>query len=161
MGGLSIGLSYMGLSNDIAFCAGLFEGEGYVAKHAGHNTWRLGINMTDREPLERICKIFGGNILGPYERKGPQGQVYKPIYNWALSGYLNILKVYNAFKDYLSPRRLEQFQLSLSILPRKLQPCGTYGGFQRHFRRKEIPCIECASARNSYQNTRYHKTREI
>ena len=149
----------MGLSSDIAYFAGLFEGEGWVNGKTGTNTWRLGINMTDLEPLQESLRIMGGKINGPYDRTKYGAK--KLIYSWTLHGYENVERVYKLIKRFLSPRRIIQFDIALSIKPRKLQPCGTYGGFQRHFRRKEIPCTECSSARNSYQLIWYHQTRKI
>lgn len=36
--------------------------------------------------------------------------------------------------------------------PRNLQPCGTVAAFQRHVRRREIPCESCRQAKNESQH---------
>jgi len=32
--------------------------------------------------------------------------------------------------------------------------CGTYGGYQRHTRRREVPCAECRKANRTYAAAR-------
>lgn len=43
---------------------------------------------------------------------------------------------------------------------RKLKPCGTSGGFQRHRSRKETPCDECRTAWKAYMTNWHRENRE-
>jgi hypothetical protein len=50
----------------IAWAAGLFEGEGTIVDSAG--PVQLRVKMTDLDVLERLLDVFGvGEIYGPYE----------------------------------------------------------------------------------------------
>ena len=76
-------------SEDVAWAAGLFEGEGTIntgksyyvngekrARKTPQITIRIG--MTDIEPLERFAAIFGGSVTGPYKDK--RKDWYKPYW---------------------------------------------------------------------------------
>jgi hypothetical protein len=57
---------------EIAWAAGLFEGEGSITHVYGRT--QLRIHMTDFEVLERFLEIIGaGRIYGPYSRKERDG----------------------------------------------------------------------------------------
>jgi hypothetical protein len=98
----------------IAYAAGLIEGEGYVVQSG--TTARLGINMTDREPLERMVEIFGGVIIGPYSRPG-QPAHHKPRYAWNLNGWNRVEAAHDELKRWLGPRRRSQFLAVLAAAP--------------------------------------------
>src|SRR3990167_5406713 len=55
---------------EIAWAAGLFEGEGCISVHRSKGRRpqpKLNIAMTDLEPMERFAKALGvGNVTGPY-----------------------------------------------------------------------------------------------
>lgn len=98
---------------DEAFAAGLFEGEGTVYADAkGYPHAR--ICMTDREPLERMLAICGGRIYGPYPTKRDD---WKPIYRWDIWGWDAVEGFYAIVREWLCPRRLEQFRRTLAQAP--------------------------------------------
>src|SRR5436309_2125500 len=89
---------------DIAWTAGLYEGEGTVYL-VNRKRWPVvQLNMTDREPLERLHRIWGGHIYGPYHN-GPNR---KPIWRWNFTGRDAIATLFEYIWDDLSPRRQEQ-----------------------------------------------------
>ena len=141
---------------EFAYSAGLFEGEGWVTKPHKRNGWRLGISMTDKEPLDRISKTFGGNVLGPYKRYGPAGQPYKSSYYWSIHGYYEVKRFYDSVKYYLSPRRIKQFEGTLKIVPintlATIFSCGedSNNGYNHHRKAKEVPCFMCRFAHIKY-----------
>lgn len=51
-------------------------------------------------------------------------------------------------------RRCKACFKARTLKPRKLQPCGTPGGYQRHRAHGEKPCVEC---RDGYNRTRREK----
>jgi hypothetical protein len=64
---------------NIAWLAGLSEGECYIAK----NKIFFRIRMTDEDVIEK-CRIFGiGNFRGPVE--GNPKKKHKPIYEWTIT----------------------------------------------------------------------------
>lgn len=76
---------------DIAYCAGLYEGEGYVSAAIRLRTYsrkpdprmQLKIVMTDVGPLHIFADTFDvGNIYGPYEQKGKN--TWKDKYDYSL-----------------------------------------------------------------------------
>ena len=95
----------------IAYAAGLLEGEGYIVRTG---TARLGANMTDREPLDRLCQIFGGRLLGPKPRPNPS---HKPIYVWHLNGWNSVEAALQEMWPWLGPRRREQATRVLADAP--------------------------------------------
>jgi hypothetical protein len=68
-------------SHDLAWAAGLFEGEGYVEHRpngCGRTTRGLGLAMTDLDVVERFQKVVGvGAVRGPYTNRRN-----KPLYVW-------------------------------------------------------------------------------
>jgi hypothetical protein len=56
----------------IAWAAGLFEGEGTIVDSTG--SVQLRVKMTDLDVLERLLDVFGvGDIYGPYESGSRDG----------------------------------------------------------------------------------------
>lgn len=107
-------------SNDVAYAAGLYEGEGCVYSQLGKATVRgkkydrktpqhfIRIAMTDREPLDRFAALFGGKVYGPYKRGAEH---HKPLYSYNLHGFERVQAAVAAMWGWLSPRRQEQARL--------------------------------------------------
>jgi hypothetical protein len=106
------------LQTNIAYCAGLFEGEGnfgsekYYVKRCGTKSPRktpyafIQIAMTDVEPLERIKELFpAARLTGPYSYKN-----YKPVYRLVLKDREQLYYAVNEMWQYLSPRRRQQWR---------------------------------------------------
>lgn len=100
---------------EIAYCAGLFEGEGSV--HAVDYYYAKGekrprktpqikiqISMTDREPLERFQATFGGRIHGPYMPR----LATKPQWAFMIDSPPLARKALRAMYPFLSPRRQQK-----------------------------------------------------
>jgi len=69
---------------DFSWAVGIIEGEGWVTprKFRQYHYARVGIEMTDRDVLERVKNIIGhGNITGPRIRSNSR----KPIYKWMIT----------------------------------------------------------------------------
>ena len=81
-------------SVDIAWLAGLFEGEGSFSLHTRrtHKYPGAKISMTDRDVIQRVADLLGRNILGPYAgHPGFHGVVspsktYKDLYQVTVYG---------------------------------------------------------------------------
>jgi hypothetical protein len=100
-------------SCDLAWAAGLYEGEGStlaVDVHANKRYvyLRVQIGMTDLEPLEKMRTLFGGRIYGPYL----QVRSSKPIYSWRLQEQEGVRRFICQMYRHLSPRRREQMRVA-------------------------------------------------
>lgn len=96
---------------EIAWAAGLFEGEGcvYIAKQSCK--WRDGekkfqvkleIKHTDEDVLQRFHAIIAvGNIVGPYWAK----KSTKPFWSWTSAAVADVAYIASLFFPYLGYRR--------------------------------------------------------
>ena len=72
--------------------AGLLEGEGHFSWHRdkaekGPGRPRIQLQMTDKDIVERVAKLFNANLLGPY---GPYTTQKLPSYFTHCSGKVAI-----------------------------------------------------------------------
>jgi hypothetical protein len=79
--------SHNHLDSRLAYLAGLFEGEGFISLvrrpgSRGRDGFSLvvGLNMTDREPLELFADTWGGRV-GCYTGK----RKHRPLFLWRLT----------------------------------------------------------------------------
>ena len=108
---------------DVAWAAGLFEGEGCV--NIARNYWtrkgekrsrptpqcKLVVSMTDREPVEKFAAIFGGRVNGPYQYGKKH---YKPFWSAQIDSPPAVKSAAQAMYPYLSPRRQGQIEVIYS-----------------------------------------------
>lgn len=106
-----------------AWAAGLFEGEGCVSIKRtpyGRVNVRVSIGSTDRDVLEKFARVFGGRVLGPYEKKPGR----KPLYYWGVGGYASLKRIFAAFEPYLGDRRRARFLEVMAMEPSPDDPPG-------------------------------------
>ena len=84
---------------DIAWAAGIFEGEGYMTR-ARITSQHCGVGQKDRWVCDRMKALFGGSI-GERQMNG------SPFYEWHISGARARGFLMTMF-SFLSPRRQEQ-----------------------------------------------------
>lgn len=106
---------------DAAWAAGFFEGEGCV-RLASRNTnltrggsrsygsLYVDVCQVNREPLDRLQKIAGGRVHGPYQFTSNR----QPHFKWVIQQKDLVETFYKAIKPNLSQRRVEQFEKALS-----------------------------------------------
>jgi hypothetical protein len=88
---------------EVAWAAGLFEGEGSITHSKGRP--QLRIQMADLEVLERFLEIFGvGTIYGPYTRGHQDGCKRKPTWIWVCDGPM-VSVLFRTLAPWLSTRR--------------------------------------------------------
>jgi hypothetical protein len=86
---------------DIAWAAGLFEGEGCLTRPK-YPTMQL--TTTDRDVVMKFKRVVGcGKVYGPYNRK------FKPIYQWVCYDREQIDRLRRLFAPYMGKRRLRRF----------------------------------------------------
>lgn len=93
-------------ADDLAWAAGFLEGEGSFCIRS-NGRWFLGAGQVDREPLERLQALFGGNI---YKReRGPgvlaDGFNRQAWYGWETSRKDLILSITAAVLPLMTESR--------------------------------------------------------
>ena len=68
---------------DIAWAAGLLEGEGTF--HMSDRAIVIGANMIDRDIIERLGRLLGAHVYGPRDRSHIK-QTYQPMWYARLKG---------------------------------------------------------------------------
>lgn len=101
---------------DLAWAAGLFEGEGWISSQKRNAI--IGIQMCDKDVLERFAAIVGcGNI---YYRK-PRIYSYEVIksrkeqWSWRLGRRTDVQRVLAQLRPWLSNRRKERADEVLAL----------------------------------------------
>src|SRR5262249_42311059 len=152
---------------EIAWAAGLYEGEGTivriakVGKNGGPSSW-MSIRMTDREPIEEMVRIFGGSFSDKVRVPSETAKGYKVKYGWRVSAWRDIIRVAEAIYPWLSPRRKAQVDAVMAFRPEHprgelacpSEPFPSVLGYQRH-RKLGIPvCDICLKSWNLYSAER-------
>lgn len=93
----------------IAWFAGLFEGEGTLYKRIDNRpgrhstTWHLSLAMSDDDIIQHIQSIFGGNTYcANLTKKKP---TYKTMFQWSVGKTDLIFKIVSAIYPYMGQRR--------------------------------------------------------
>lgn len=103
--------AYNGSETDIAWAAGLLDGEGCFGLNKftrkdrnGYREIRTSIqcNMTVIEPLAELKRIFGGFLNGPYTRANPK---HKPYYKWSITNRKSIEYAIRLMRPYIRVKR--------------------------------------------------------
>ena len=89
---------------DLAFAAGLFEGEGWFTLSRSKKPYPImAIDQNDREPLDRFVRAMDlGHVNGPY---GPYGVEKQPSFRWQVSGSEQVRRASSLIYEWLSTRR--------------------------------------------------------
>jgi hypothetical protein len=97
---------------EIAWAAGLFEGEGSITyiPRGLHPDLQVAINMTDEDVVRRFEAVVDrGRVYGPYHPPS-HGDRRKPFWRWMATGDAGH-DVLDALDLWLSPRRVAQARL--------------------------------------------------
>jgi hypothetical protein len=70
--------------DELAWAAGLFEGEGCFSLLQGNKASTAGINMIDRDVIERFCRIVG---FGRVYAKPPREAHHKMQWQWKVASF--------------------------------------------------------------------------
>lgn len=143
------------INANIAWAAGLFEGEGNIA-FTGKNSVSLQIGSTDLDCLEKLQDVLSlGAIYGPKLKDGR-----KPFYTWNLGRGPDVKRVLELFIPWFCSRRLVRAQEAIDRL--KGGRCknydeiihGTTGGYKTEIRRGILTCDKCRLALTTYKKDR-------
>ena len=112
---------------EIAWAAGLFEGEGSICIKP--QTIQLQLGMTDKDVIEKFWLLLGlGKVYGPYKRKQEH---HKPMFVWSVSGQQRCQAILAAFWSFLGVRRQGKARDAI-IFGASLEP---HGGVKRRCKR--------------------------
>jgi hypothetical protein len=111
-------------AEDIAWAAGLFEGEGTISqieRRRNSLDLQVAINMTDEDVLKFFDDIVGrGKVYGPYLPLS-HGDRRKPFFRWVALGDAGH-DVLDLIGPWLFPRRVEQARLHGVLIPPHARP---------------------------------------
>lgn len=110
----------MSFSREIAWLAGLFEGEGSIsrkrkpAKGCTRTPWVLQMQMTDEDIVRRAHAVAGaGNVTGPYMPK----RARKETWTWSVTKRSEVYFVLCMLYPWFGHRRKAKAREALEDLP--------------------------------------------
>lgn len=142
----------------ILWAAGLYEGEGCASLDISGPAISVTIGMTDEEPIRLFHAIVGvGIVKGPFKREGNR----KEYWLWRVRSWDQAEIVFDLFRNWLSPRRIQQFEYAFLHRPERpdtAPACGkcdpdtpSTAGYQRHRRKGETVCEAAWIANRKYR----------
>lgn len=90
---------------EIAWAAGLFEGEGCITWDKRQQRLGFTMQMIDLDVMQKFCRIVGGHeprLVAPSKNRFPNA---KPLYRWAASGTTYVTAFTAAIGPHLCQRR--------------------------------------------------------
>jgi hypothetical protein len=165
----------------IAWAAGVFEGEGYLSPvYAGRRTYlNFGIEMKDRDVVERFVAVMHANGVVPEARpSGPRksaqittrqrSQKWSEMHSWKTAGH-TAERAFLLLRPYLGVRRKARgdeilsaahVSRALALAPKKCSICDntfTPTDYATQRRYCSVPCQE--KAKNRLESTKATKRR--
>lgn len=90
-----------GTAADVAWAAGIFEGEGCLTKR-GRTSGEAQVGMTDKDIVERFGAIIGVGRLHVERRNNPR---HSTVYRWTLTNQADVAKLICLFWPWMGERR--------------------------------------------------------
>lgn len=134
---------------DIAWVAGIVEGEGSIVATSGSSS-ELKVLMTDEDVVRRLHEVTGlGNVYGPIFHKAGG----KPLYAWKVARKRDLARVLLAIYPLLGERRQQQIGIVADRLlrlrakdERTCRKCGAEDWYiYPHHGRQCRPCANASS----------------
>ena len=107
---------------ELAWAAGLFEGEGSIhsSRAGGRHYMYLNLSSTDEDVVRRFCAAVGcGGVYGPYTEKNP----LRPRWSWHARRIAEAEHVASLLEPFLCKRRrakLEEVRERLNSQPKPM-----------------------------------------
>lgn len=142
---------------DVAWVAGLLEGEGYFGlRKTPNRALRITCDMSDLDIIQKLHRLCGGNISSTKIRRDR-----KPIYPWALTVREDVVALCKLIYPHMGLRRREtidtmiQFdRLHPKLPPKKRVP--THGTLTQYSSYR-CRCSECSDAARRHRAKRREK----
>lgn len=90
-------------AEEIAWAAGLFEGEGSVFRTKWGGV-KVQMGMTDLDVLQHLKAVLGGVVNGPYQYEAKDGIQRKPQWRWSSTGP-NAVRICRLLRPWMGERR--------------------------------------------------------
>lgn len=103
-------------SSWLYWAAGFLEGEGWFTRGT-NGSETVGAKQVQREPLERLARMFGGSIDLREQGSGGGVQSRQPVHTWHVYGGRARGVMFTLF-TMLSPKRREEIQRALAYAGR-------------------------------------------
>lgn len=107
---------------DVAWLAGLFEGEGCLSRHSHRKCWVMRIKMTDRDVVERVHGLLGGKLM--YLDTSKIKAHYKPSWTWHEGRQKQIRDIVLLLRPHLGQRRAAKCDEFLEYFHAGFESCG-------------------------------------
>jgi hypothetical protein len=89
---------------EVAWAAGLFEGEGCITYGSDKRYPRLQLRSTDKDIVLKFVDIIG---VGSYVEEGTRSDNWKDVYFWQVGGSTEVKYVLELLLPFLGKRRTE------------------------------------------------------
>lgn len=111
----------MTTDTDIAWAAGLFEGEGCFSTWIGDKkynsrTFEANLTSTDEDIITRFYEIVGVGVIRTNKLKTQYNGRRKQQWTWRTNKKHEIMFIGLLFKQYLGKRRTEKFQELMTLI---------------------------------------------
>jgi hypothetical protein len=120
---------------EIAWAAGLFEGEGTFIRQTRNGRTRIGFALatTDRDVLERFAAIVGVGAIHPTSRWAEMST--KPIYRWSATANKDVQRLTNLLMPWLGQRRRDALERAWAEYASQPEPLDHWRHGQTHCKR--------------------------
>ena len=100
---------------ELTWAAGLYEGEGYlcIVHKAGtrgyiNNSWRIGVEMTDKDVVERFAKVF--DLTVKFKPRAHKNSKWKDLYVAQVSHQAKVKEIVDALLPFMGERRRSKME---------------------------------------------------
>lgn len=100
---------------DIGYVAGIVDGEGSIV---GPPKVTVQVSMTTREVIQRLHKLCGGSVSGPYENRSGRAEICLPQYHWTVSSAYSVYRLLRVLLPGLIVKK-EKAEIVIQFLERK------------------------------------------
>jgi hypothetical protein len=148
---------------ELAWAAGLFEGEGWIGPKGARAG--MSLSMTDEDVVERFAAVVEcGTVSGPWVRTGHPER--KPMFSWQASGRADVARLLDLFLPWMGVRRkarMETVRLRLTPPPDRCPNGHPKTPETTYLHQDGRPrCVLCLRARKAaYDARRYRRRKEL
>lgn len=138
-------------TSEIAWAAGLYEGEGNAYYAPKTYNLRLSLSSTDLDVVERFQRVVGG--VGKVHLEARARANRKDIYRWRVNRWADAQAVAAMLFPFLCSRRQDQVLTALAAKRARLRPVKKHGT-RSMYALAHCRCEPCIKAERAY-NVRY------
>lgn len=99
---------------NLAYCAGLFDGEGCITTNGCPTGFRLSVTNTDKRLLDFLCECLGGYINNQYLPDNPKWSV---AWKWLVTSKSEVYRILSLLEPHLVSKK-DQALLVMNFIER-------------------------------------------